>query len=77
MMNAAMLNALAHNRAKRATVRITTNGGMTLIAEMSRVMVYPGLNRLFAKWDMRHGLINDTHYNRTIRFADIAKMEII
>lgn len=56
-------------------VRIKTAGGMTLTAEQSKVMICPNNERLFALWDMRHGLTHDTHYNHAVKFSCIAGVE--
>lgn len=62
---------------KNTKVRIVTRSGMTLIAPLSRVKIYPALGRLFAMWDMRHGMTRDTHYNRSIPYACIASLEYV
>ncbi len=56
-------------------VRITTAGGMTLIASQADIKIYPSLMRLNALWDMRHGLTRDTHYNHSLPFHCIAGIE--
>lgn len=56
-------------------VRITTAGGMTLIASQADIMIYPALMRLNALWDMRHGLTRDTHYNHALPFHCIQGIE--
>ena len=56
-------------------VRITTAGGMTLIASQADIKIYPALMRLNALWDMRHGLNRDTHYNHALPFHCIAGIE--
>ena len=56
-------------------VRITTTGGMTLIASQADIKIYPSLMRLNALWDMRHGLTRDTHYNHSLPFHCIAGIE--
>lgn len=56
-------------------VRITTAGGMTLIASQADIKIYPALMRLNALWDMRHGLTRDTHYNHSLPFHCIAGIE--
>lgn len=62
---------------KNSNVRIVTHGGMTLIAPASRVRIYQNLGRIFAMWDMRHGLNRDTHYNRSIPFSAIDTLEYL
>lgn len=56
-------------------VRITTAGGMTLIASQADIMIYPALMRLNALWDMRHGLTRDTLYNHALPFHCIEGIE--
>ena len=56
-------------------VKITTAGGMTLVAGQADIMIYPALMRLNALWDMRHGLTRDTHYNHALPFHCIAGIE--
>lgn len=56
-------------------VKITTAGGMTLIASQADIMIYPALMRLNALWDMRHGLTRDTHYIHSLPFHCIAGIE--
>lgn len=56
-------------------VKITTAGGMTLIASQADIKIYPSLMRLNALWDMRHGLTRDTHYNHSLPFHCIAGIE--
>lgn len=56
-------------------VKITTAGGMTLIASQADIKIYPALMRLTALWDMRHGLTRDTHYNHSLPFHCIAEVE--
>lgn len=59
----------------KSVARFTTHGGMTLTADMSKIMVYPNNERLFALWDMRHGLTHDDHYNHAVKFSCIAGVE--
>lgn len=56
-------------------VKITTAGGMTLIASQADIKIYPALMRLNALWDMRHGLTRDTHFNHSLPFHCIAGIE--
>lgn len=56
-------------------VRITTAGGMTLIASQADIKIYPSLMRLNALWDMRHGLTRDPHYNHSLPFHCIEGIE--
>lgn len=56
-------------------VRIKTAGGMTLTAQQSDVMIYPVNMRLLAKWDMRHGLNRDSHFNTALPFHMVASIE--
>ncbi|HIF0636010.1 TPA: DUF905 family protein [Klebsiella pneumoniae] len=56
-------------------VRITTAGGMTLIASQADIKIYPALMRLTALWDMRHGLTRDTHYNHSLPFHCVEVIE--
>lgn len=56
-------------------VRITTAGGMTLIASQADIKIYPALMRLNALWDMRHGLTRDTHYNHSLPFRCVEAIE--
>lgn len=56
-------------------VKITTAGGMTLIASQADIKIYPALMRLNALWDMRHGLTRDTHYNHSLPFRCVEVIE--
>lgn len=53
-----------------ALIRVTTSGGMTLIARASRVMVSDG-GGMSAVWDMRHGLIRNPAFVYSVRPDDI------
>lgn len=51
-------------------IRVTTSGGMTLIARSSRVTVVDG-GGMSAVWDMRHGLIRNPAFVYSVRPDDI------
>lgn len=73
--DAAGVAAVSGNALMVKPVRITTAGGMTLIASQADIMIYPALMRLNALWDMRHGLTRDTHYNHALPFRCIEGIE--
>lgn len=73
--DAAGVAAVSGNALMVKPVKITTAGGMTLIASQADIKIYPALMRLNALWDMRHCLTRDTHYNHSLPFHCIAGIE--
>ncbi|WPK30403.1 hypothetical protein SLP22_0078 [Salmonella phage BAU.Micro_SLP-22] len=64
------LEKVITNDSAAAIIRVTTSGGMTLIARSSRVMVVDG-GGMSAVWDMRHGLIRNPAFVYSVRPDDI------
>lgn len=61
---------MAISASKTAVIRVTTAGGMTLIARVADVVIDRG-DVMRGVWDMRHGLIRNPAFVYSVRPDDI------